>query len=307
MAKRKSDTIERDRATDLEDGSEGVVLRDESDEIIDTLKRQLENLQGQLAAYRAPPGAPGAERPPPPGGGLGAKDPQLAAALEEGLTPHIASRLRLPAEELTARLSRLIERVDDPELRQELEHCRDTAHFLFETFQKISSNHARLTESLVAAKSQVEITEFCRLLEHVLPEQRTPVPLQMVSEVPRRIVFSSQSALAVVRTLAELVRTFSGENPRIEVSRAEEPPGPGPARDALVIRILSESPWAEGGHPGEVSTFAFRRGITAGPVVDLLYAEKIIELQGGRLGFYRSGEKVQGVEVWLPYQTVDEE
>ena len=35
--------------------------------------------------------------------------------------------------------------------------------------------------------------------------------------------------------------------------------------------------------------------------------KKIIELQGGRLAFFRSEEKVLGVEVWLPYETVSEE
>lgn len=284
MAKDASETKDKTRA------GEGVVLRDESDEIIDNLKSQLGSLRSQLDAYKS------AERDSQAAGG---GDQDLVGSWNAALTPHLASRLQLPAEELTHRLERLIDQAADPELREELERCRDLAFFFYETFHKINSNHRLLTESLTAPKLEVEMADFCRLLEHPLDRQGTPVPVHKLPEMPRRMTFASRSAVTVVKALAELAAIVFDKELRIEVGcspsdgKDQQPP-------SLTIRIYTDSGGTEANAGEEISVFAMRRGITANTVVDLLYVEKIVELQGGSFGFDRREGKVHGFTVRLP-------
>lgn len=298
MAKDPSQTEEKTRE------GEGVVLRDESDEIIDNLKSQLSSLQSQLDAYKTVEHAPGAS-----GAGDGGQD--LLNSWSASLTPHLASRLQLPAEELTSRLDRLIEQAEEPELREELERCRDLAFFFYETFHKISNNHRLLTESLTSPKLEVEMADFCRLLEHPLPQQGTPVPVHRQPGLPRRMTFASRSAVTVVKALAELAATLFGKELQIEVghaapreadleTEAADPDSTDPETVELTLRVYTDAGGTDADVGEEVSVFAMRRGITANTVVDLLYVEKIIELQGGSFAFDRRGGKVHGFVVRLP-------
>jgi len=285
MAKDPSEVKDRTRA-----GGE-VTLRDESDEIVDNLKARLTSLQSQLDAYK------NADSRPQAAGGGGNED--LVSAWNAAVTPHLASRLQLPAEELTHRLDRLIEQAADPELREDLERCRELAFFFYETFQKISSNHRLLTESLTAPSTEVDMADFCRLLEHPLARQSTPVPVKRRAGTPRRMTFASPSAATVARSLAELAATLFGKDLRIEVGHL--PAGAdGERGHRLTLRVFSEGEGAEAEAGEEVSVFAMRRGITANTVVDLLYVEKIIELQGGSFAFDRREGRVHGFEVQLP-------
>ncbi|MEE8394424.1 MAG: hypothetical protein V3S29_00100, partial [bacterium] len=68
--------------------AEELVLRDESDEIIDDLKGQLAGLRGQLAAFKNA------------GGDDAGDSGRLARAWNAGLAPHLATRLQVPAQEL---------------------------------------------------------------------------------------------------------------------------------------------------------------------------------------------------------------
>jgi len=68
------------------------------------------------------------------------------------------------------------------------------------------------------------------------------------------------------------------------------------------LRIFSSAGGTEAGEGEEVSAFALRRGVTANTVVDLLYAEKIVELQGGQFAFDRRKGKVHGFRIHLPYE-----
>ena len=189
---------------------ETVVLRDESDEIVDNLKSQLESLQAQLEAYKSAEKQPSAA-----GGGAAGENEALVASWNQQLTPHLASRLQLPAEELTHRLDRLIEQVGDPELREELERCRELAFFFYETFHKISNNHRLLTESLTAPKMEVDTADFCRVLEYPVPKQSTPFPVHKQSGLPKRIFFASCAAATVMQALAEVATTLFGKELRI--------------------------------------------------------------------------------------------
>lgn len=284
MAKDTFDTKDR-----TETGG-SVVLRDESDEIIDNLKSQLSSLQSQLNSYKSADQKSG-------GGEKGQRE--LISSWNASLTPHLASRLQVPAEELTQRLDRLIDQVGDPELRAELERCRELAFFFYETFHKISNNHRLLTESLTDPKAEVEMADFCRLLENPLAQQGTPVPVNRLAGTPRRMTFSSRSAVTVVKALAELAATLFDKSLQIEVGHL--PLGEEGADTAeLTLRVYSDGGGAEAEAGEEVSVFAMRRGITANTVVDLLYVEKIIELQGGSFAFDRRGGKVHGFLVRLP-------
>ncbi|MCZ6728158.1 MAG: hypothetical protein O7C61_00475 [SAR324 cluster bacterium] len=291
MAGDRSDLKDRTRP------GEGVVLRDESDEIIDNLKTQLASLQSQLDTYQSE------ERAPAEAGSGGGAHGTIGADWGSAITPHLAFRMQLPAEELTRRLDKLIDQISEPELKEELVRCRDLAFFFYETFNKISTNHRLLTESLTAPKIEVELKDFCKVLEHVLPSLGTPLPVHRQANLPRRMTFASRSAAAVVQALAELAERIFGRDLRIEVGPTKEDAG---GRPCLCLRVLSDTAGEEAEEGEEVSVFAMRRGITAGTIVDLLYAEKIVELQDGRFAFYRRDGKVHGFEIELPFDPVED-
>ncbi|MCZ6472999.1 MAG: hypothetical protein O7A08_03985 [SAR324 cluster bacterium] len=274
------------KPTDLKPKTGGtVVLRDESDEIIDTLKNQLNSLQEQLDAYKNSEGPD--------------ENAELMAGWNQELTPHLASRLQVPAEELANRLDRLIDQVGDPELREELERCRDLAFFFYETFHKISNNHRLLTESLTAPKMEVDMADFCRVLEYPIPKQSMPFPVEKLPGLPKRIFFASRAAATVMQALAELATNLFGKDLRIEVGQS--PAQEEGAQNQLALRIYSGGAGEEAEEGEEVSVFALRRGVTANTVVDLLYVEKIVELQGGLFAFDRREGKVFGFRIHLPY------
>lgn len=271
--------------------AEELVLRDESDEIIDDLKGQLAGLRGQLAAFKNA------------GGDDAGDGGRLARAWNAGLAPHLATRLQVPAQELTGRLERLIDQADDPGLRRELERCRDIAHYLFDTFKKISASHQLLTESLTAPRVEVEVAEFCRHLENILPSRGTPLPVGRHPGLPKRIKFASRSGSTVINALAELATVLFGNELAISVSTpAEEQPADEPP--LLEFRITCETGSLEAGEGEEVADFAMRRGITPNTVVELLYVEKIIELQGGSFSFSRRQGRVYGLQVRLPFEPI---
>lgn len=279
---------ERQEEAEEQTGPE-VLLRDESDEIIDHLKSQLNNLQQQLQRYKR------TDRDRPGGEGEGG----WREAWQAGLTPHIASRLQMPAEELTARLERLVDEVGEPHLRDELEKSRDTAFFLFDTFRRISEKHDQLTESLTADTLVVAAEELRARFEQALEERELPVTVATRSPLPARMMLSPQSLLTVLTTLADLAVDLFGGATRLELSCPE--PGEGGERRAeLSLRVTSERAWEGLEHEAEVTTVAIRHGMRSHAVVDLLYVEKIIEMRGGSLGFFRQGGRVHGFEVAVP-------
>ena len=295
MAKERTGVQERAVDERKEAITEEVVLRDESDEIIDNLKNQLSSLQGQLEAYKSAEIGAGA------GGGEPPED-ELIHAWSKGLTPHLANKLQLPADELTGRLERLIDQVDDSELRGELERCRDLAYFLFETFRRIGSTHRMLTESLTAPRATVETAEFCQAMKTISPAAEAVIPVNQESALPERIHFASRSAVTVMKALAELATAIFGAELKLNVGSLA--PGELGADEPgyLTLQLYSESSWSDVPEGDDVSAFAMRQGITANTIVDMLYVEKIVEIQGGDFGFHRSGGKVYGFKVHFPIE-----
>ena len=305
MAKETSGIEERTIGAQEELATEEVMLRDESDEIIDNLKNQLRSLQSQLDSYKSVEARPTGEVG---GGGAGAPpDDNLVQAWSAGLAPHVASKLQMPAEELTGRLERLIDQADDSDLRGELEKCRDLAYFLFETFRRISSSHRLLTESLTSPRVTVETRDFCHLMETISPAAGAALPVIQEPGVPQRIHFASRSAVTIMNALAELATTIFG--PALKLSVGSLLPGEAGADEPgyLVLKLYSESAWSDVPEEEDVSTFAMRQGISANTIVDLLYVEKIIELQAGDFSFHRSGGKVYGFSVKLPIEQATNE
>lgn len=296
MSNKPSPRVElQDEQADQPEDQEEVLLRDESDEIIDTLKQRLRNLEAQLAHYRGDEGAPGG-----PGAGEPAGRERPPGGWGGELVPHIAARLQVPAEELTGRLDALIERTDDPALRAELEHCRDTAFFLFDTFREISDKHAELTESLAVNPEHLEVPDFLARLEAALTERRLPVSLRGGADLPPQRVLAAPSVITVLTTLAAVGSELLGETARIELAPAEGEPAPGAERVPLRLRITGEQVWEGLAEDDQVTSVAIRAGMRSAAVVDLLYVEKIIEMQGGAVGFYRDQGQVHGFEVLLP-------
>lgn len=278
-----------------EEEQEEVLLRDESDEIIDTLKQRLHSLESQLAHYRGDEGAPGGPGDEEPGG-----SPGPAGGWGGELVPHIAGRLQVPAEELTGRLEALIEQTDDPALRAELEHCRDTAFFLYDTFREISDKHSELTESLGVNPERLEVPAFLARLEAALTERHLPVSLQGGGELPPQRVLAPPSVITVLTTLAAVGSELLGEAARIEMAPAEAVLSPAAERVPLRLRITSDQEWEGLADDDQVTSVAIRAGMRSAAVVDLLYVEKIIEMQGGAVGFHRHEGRVYGFEVLLP-------
>ena len=301
MAK-KLDTVQ-DRATripsrtgrgeeDTPEQAGTVVMRDESDEIIDNLKRQLAQLQLELTQARStgPDDVPPASPRKPRRGGRG----KLVEEFNASFAPHLVQRLQFPAEELTQRLGRLIEQVNDPDLKAELEACRETAYFLSSTFHRIQDNHRLLTESLVAERIEQYVSEFLDQTAAML-EQRgvagSQIHLTGAPSKTDRMTASPLAAATVLSTLAELATGVFGGLAQISL-------GPG-TPSHLRMRIVTDRPW-RGIEGNDVSGVVFHPGVRAASVVDVLYVEKLIELQGGKLTFHLDGGQVMGFEVLWP-------
>ena len=275
-------------------------LRDESDEIIDNLRRQLAALQGQLDTYRASESGGGATAPPEP--------PEVALATWNAeLTPRLTRRLQKPAEELTERLGRIIAKVEDPELRAELIQCRETAFFLFDTFRRISDNHQVLTDSLSDTVNEVATADLARLLEHLRGDQATPLAVSRAPAMPARMALRSESTLSILRKLTRLAETVTNSGLRVDMDFLTAADGTAPAltsdaahRQGLRVRLVTTKAWERLQDANDVSSIAFRPGATAEVVVDLLYVEKIVELQGGALALYQRDGPVFGFELRLP-------
>jgi len=276
-------------------GAGAVLIRDESDEIIDNLKRQLAALQLELA--HAKTGAEEESPAAPARQGRRGGRAKLREEFNAGFAPHLVQRLHLPAEELTQRLSRLIEQVSDPELKAELEMCRETAYFLSSTFQRIQDNHRLLTESLVAERMETNVKEFLGQVARMLEQRGVPgAQIRVAESSPRgdnRMTASPLAAATVLSTLAELATGVFGGAARVTLE-------PGTAGH-LRLLVETDRPW-RGVAGGEVSAVVFRPGIRAASVVDVLYVEKLIELQGGRLSFYSQSGQALGFEVLWPIE-----
>jgi hypothetical protein len=278
-----------------------VLLRDESDDIIDNLKSQLGALQKQLVRYRRTERArAGRERPPE-----GETGPGLREDFQAALTPHLAERLSLPAEELTARLDRLIERAGDSELREDLQRSRDTAFFLFDTFRRIGEQHELLTQTLTADTLVIETEDFLRRLSGAMGERKLPARVEVQGALPGRLRLAPQSVITVLATLANLAVDIFREPIRLELSCPEGPEGGDPA--PLCLRVISEKPWPGPAQEGELSSVAIRAGVRSPAVVDLLYVEKILEMRGGGLGFFLREGRAHGFEALLPLAPLEGE
>ena len=268
-----------------------LVLRDESDEIIDNLKQQLQALQVQLNRYKPPGGA---------GGGTLRGIIDERRALDLGLTPHIASRLQVPAEELTERLERLIAQVDDPALRAELEACRDTAFFLSDTFLRIEQQHQALTDALTADALVMDAQAFRERLESSLRQRSLTVRVEPISPLPAQLRLSPQSAITVLTTLAELSADLFGKAERLTLACPRLEDAEEGADTFLQLQISGAKAWGEVAEGEAVSAVAIRSGARSRAVVDLLYVEKIIEMRGGSLDFLRRNQRVCGFTVHIP-------
>jgi len=262
-----------------------LVLRDESDEIIDDLKAKLNALQGQLEGLKA-----GGGEPPTP---EEQAHQEMLGHWHAGLTPHLASRLEVPAEELTEKLESLLPRISDPQLRQELEEARDQAFFLYDTFRKINDHHEALTDSLTARPEALSPQQLQHLLEDGGPAGILPVELD--AGLGSKLWLAGSAVSTIVRALVQLGQDIGGSNFGVQLSQAQSEEGP-----ALRLSIKGQTPWPGMEDATEVSAFVFRPGVTAETVVDLLYVEKIIEIQGGGLSLHREGHQVTGFEVLLP-------
>ena len=270
-----------------------LVLRDESDEIIDNLKQQLGALQAQLNRYKPSSGAGGSA-----GGTIRTTDERRA--LDFGLTPHIASRLQIPAEDLAERLNRLIEQVQDPAVRAELEACRDSAYFLNETFQRIAEQHEALTDSLTADPLVMDSRTFCERLESALHQRSLGVRVEATSPLPAQLRLSPQSAITVLMTLAELAVGLFGSTERLTVACPRLADAEEGADTYLLLQITGAKAWKDVAEGEAVSAVAIRSGARSRAVVDLLYVEKIIEMRGGSLDFLRRNHRVCGFTVHIP-------
>ncbi|HEX7926419.1 MAG TPA: hypothetical protein VF678_02440, partial [bacterium] len=196
--------------------------------------------------------------------------------------------------DLTERLGKLIDQVSDPDVRRELEHCRDTASLLYSTFRRIQDNHELLTESLRAEKMTVAVDAFCRDIEKALAKGGYEMPTFEGAKKGMKLNIAASAACAVVATLAELVTTLFGPPvlTRVDFTGVD-------ASGIFRLQIATPRPW-QGVEGDQVSELVFRSGVRAHSIVDLLYVEKIAELQGASVRYLREGGVVHGLEVTWP-------
>ena len=259
-----------------------VVLPDESDAIIAKLKDRLQSLQHQLNQSRS-----GGELP-------------TGSALDGGMTMRIASRLKIPAEELTGRLERLIEQITDPEWKAELIQCRETAFFLFDTFRHIDEKHEELTRSLTAEYQEMDKEEFLGRLEASLHDRNLPVTVEGDPSLPDKIGLPPSSVITILATLAGLAVDIFDRPGTALVSCPDWDPKAGQGEATLELRLVCERSLPRIDPDEAVSAAIIRSGVRSRSVVDLLYVEKIIEMRGGKLEFLRSGDQVNGFKASLP-------
>ncbi|MDH4121642.1 MAG: hypothetical protein OEV94_08070 [Deltaproteobacteria bacterium] len=276
--------------------SVGVTLPDESDRIIHDLKSRLSHLQGQLAVFQQK------ER-------LTSPDPETARQerdnlqWNQNLAGKISHRMQMPAQELTARLERLIRQVADPDIRAELERCRETAFHLFDTFRQLTRNHRLLSDSLTLRKEEIGGEELGRRLAEELGKAGMTVPVEGGAQLPANMWMVPMAALAAARILALVAADLKGSGIGIGLSLADPP-----SEDSesglrwLDITIRCQWNWSESKGGQDVGSVVFKPGVNAGSVVDWLYLEKIVELQGGAVSFHREAGRAAGFSVRLPFE-----
>lgn len=272
-------------------GGQEVVLPDESDAIIADLKHQLQSLKQQLHHPR-----PDGQGPSHSAGGA----PPSGSVLDGGMTVRIATRLKIPAEELTSRLERIIEQITDPELKAELIHCRETAFFLFETFSHINEKHEELTQSMTAEYQEMDREEFLGRLETSLHDRNLPITVEGDPSLPGQIGLPPSSVITILATLAGLAVDIFDQPGRAKVSCPDWEAKKGSGEGTLELRLICERSLPRMERDEAVSAAIIRSGVRSRSVVDLLYVEKIIEMRGGRLDFLRNGDQVNGFKVSLP-------
>lgn len=268
---------------------EEVVLRDESDEIIDNLKLKLAALQNRLAQ---------AQQPLSP-------EPQPARDVGFELAPLLAQRLEAPGADLGNRLEKLIGEVRDPQLRAELEKCRETASFLFHTFRRITLNHQMLADTLQAAPEAIETAAFLEQLRETMVQRGRDTPVIGGDGLPSRLKLAAAPLTVILGTLTDLAFDVFGRADRLEIGADASEVEGGAAHLRVTFDIVSDTPWEGMEDATEVAAIAFRAGVRTHSVVDLLYVEKMISLQGGSLSFYRQEDHVYGFEVVLPVERAD--
>ena len=174
--------------------------------------------------------------------------------------------LIIPAEELAARLQRLIGQIADPELKSELEHCRETAFFLFDTFRRIREKHEDLIGSLTADSLVMKATEFSRRLETSLHERRLPVQVSSVSPLPYRLALSPQAVITVLATLADLAVAICGQPSQIAISCPELDAAVEGEETRLCFQITSNQAWRGIEGQEAISSVAIRSRIRSSAI-----------------------------------------
>jgi hypothetical protein len=288
-----------------------LVLPDESDRMIADLRSQLRSLQGQLASYQqdGQKESPKEERanPPAPASAAGAGgQPPIATdggapkqSWSDEWAPQLADRLRAPAQDLTARLERVIAQVQDPVLRDDLEHCLQTAFYLFATFRHISDNHRLLLGSLEQEQARIGLAALRDALQKELSAQGSSTVPDVAGEGANQGFRVSPAAPAVAATVARIAAELIGEVIRVTVE-SESGRSPRAPRDTICITIACAGTRRELTSVESASDLIFKPDVSAVTVVDWLYMEKIVELQGGTLRLYHRGDRAAGFQLRLP-------
>jgi hypothetical protein len=279
--------------------AEELVIPDESDRIIADLRAQLHTLQEQLALYRRADGEPASAaqsgRLPASGAGKGG----AGLTWSDEWAPGVAARLREPAQDLTARLERLIEQAQDPALRRELEHCLETAFYLFATLRHIGDNHRLLLESLEEGRARCALDALREGLQAELAVQGTSITPETAGSVPGRPAQVPQCLVSVAAKVARIAAELIGQVIRVTIAYERAPAGGTPG-DGICITIACAGTREELIAMDNASQLVFKPDVSAITVVDWLYMEKIVDLQGGSLRLYHRGDRAAGFQVRIP-------
>jgi hypothetical protein len=280
-----------------------LVLPDESDRIIADLRHQLSSLQEQLSRYEQSGPRPATPSSAGTGGELATAPGARSAdrSWSDEWAPQVADRLRAPAQDLTARLERVIEQVQDASLRAELEHCLQTAFYLFSTFRHISDNHRVLLESLEPERPRISVETLRSALQAELVSQGNSTVPDVAGGWPAPGPSLSASAPAVAATVARIASELIGQVIRVTLE-SENVQRPSTSGDTVLVTIACAGANPELVALDNAAQLIYRPEVSAVTVVDWLYMEKIVELQGGTLRLYHRGDRAAGFQLRLPVE-----
>ncbi len=257
--------------------SQGLMLRDEADAIIDNLKRQLDALQHQLSSQRK--SAAASQQKP-------ANTPKTPPFQTTALMPQVVGRLGEGAAELASRLEKTAQEIPDPTLRKEIAGCQIQAGQLHLALNQIPSRHQLLEERLSGEDSIVSVAALAeQLAAAVKASCSRDIPVR-TNNLPDTLSLSPACLFTMVSALSAFASEIFTDLTDILLQPAT------PAQPPTLEILLQGAQPINQAVPADVIAAVLTRPTTSQVLVDLLYIEKILDMRNGNMGFSSPPNKI---------------